>query len=84
MHYLGIEIGGTKLQLGVGSGDGTLAGLLRGTVDPDAGGEGIRLSETRCDPTGCGRGSGRLLRIAVRPPLSRGKWRMRNAAKKNR
>jgi glucokinase len=40
--YLGIEIGGTKLQLGVGRGDGQLAGLWRGSVDRDAGGEGIR------------------------------------------
>jgi len=42
MHYLGIEIGGTKLQLGVGPGDGTLAGLWRETVDVAAGPEGIR------------------------------------------
>src|SRR5438874_4311218 len=42
MHYLGIEIGGTKLQLGLGPGDGTLAGLWRGTVDVAAGAEGIR------------------------------------------
>ena len=40
--YLGIEIGGTKLQLGVGPGGGTLAGLWRGRVDVVAGGEGIR------------------------------------------
>jgi len=40
--YLGIEIGGTKLQLGVGAGDGTLAGLWRGSVDVAAGAEGIR------------------------------------------
>ncbi len=40
--YLGIEIGGTKLQLGLGRGDGTLAGLWRGSVDAAAGGEGIR------------------------------------------
>lgn len=40
--YLGIEIGGTKLQLGVGRGDGTLVGLWRGSVDSAAGGEGIR------------------------------------------
>jgi glucokinase len=40
--YLGIEIGGTKLQLGVGAGDGALAGLWRGTVDVKAGPEGIR------------------------------------------
>jgi glucokinase len=40
--YLGIEIGGTKLQLGVGPGDGTLAGMWRNTVDVAAGPEGIR------------------------------------------
>src|SRR5947207_6006679 len=40
--FLGIEIGGTKLQLGVGAGDGVLAGLWRGTVDVAAGPEGIR------------------------------------------
>src|SRR5262245_29752426 len=40
--YLGIEIGGTKLQLGLGPGDGTLAGLWRGNVDVAAGAEGIR------------------------------------------
>lgn len=40
--YLGIEIGGTKLQLGVGPGDGTLAGLWRGPVDTAAGADGIR------------------------------------------
>jgi len=40
--YLGIEIGGTKLQLGLGPGDGTIIGLWRGQVDPAAGGEGIR------------------------------------------
>jgi glucokinase len=42
MHFLGIEIGGTKLQLGLGAGDGQLAGLWRGTVDVAAGPEGIR------------------------------------------
>ncbi|MGL4552271.1 MAG: ROK family protein [Gemmataceae bacterium] len=40
--YLGIEIGGTKLQLGVGADDGTLAAVWRGTVDPNRGAEGIR------------------------------------------
>src|SRR5829696_8275927 len=40
--YLGIEIGGTKLQLGLGRGDGDLLGLWRGTVDAAAGGDGIR------------------------------------------
>jgi glucokinase len=42
MRYLGIEIGGTKLQLGIGPGDGTLAALWRESVDAAAGGEGIR------------------------------------------
>jgi glucokinase len=40
--YLGIEIGGTKLQLGVGADDGKLRGLWRGVVDVAAGPEGIR------------------------------------------
>ena len=39
---LGIEIGGTKLQLGLGRGDGVLVDLERRRVDPEAGGEGIR------------------------------------------
>lgn len=40
--YLGIEIGGTKLQIGLGPGDGTLRALWRGGVDVARGGEGIR------------------------------------------
>ena len=40
--FLGIEIGGTKLQLGLGHGDGHLLALWRGTVDPAAGSAGIR------------------------------------------
>jgi glucokinase len=40
--YLGIEIGGTKLQLGVGADDGTLVAVWRGTVNPTLGAEGIR------------------------------------------
>jgi glucokinase len=40
--YLGIEIGGTKLQLGVGAGDGSaLVALDRHTVDPAGGAVGI-------------------------------------------
>jgi glucokinase len=48
--YLGIEIGGTKLQLGVGHGDGTLAALWRGSVDVAAGPEGIRRQITAAVP----------------------------------
>jgi len=40
--FLGIEIGGTKLQLGIGLGDGALAGLWRGAVAPADGADGIR------------------------------------------
>lgn len=49
-HYLGIEIGGTKLQLGIGRGDGTLAALWRGKVDVAAGPEGIRRQITMAVP----------------------------------
>jgi glucokinase len=39
--FLGIDIGGTKLQLGVGRGDGTLAALERYDVNPAHGARGI-------------------------------------------
>jgi glucokinase len=54
--FLGIEIGGTKLQLGLGPGDGTLAALWRGTVDVRAGGEGIRKQILAAVPDLLGRG----------------------------
>jgi glucokinase len=41
---VGIEIGGTKLQVGVGSEDGRLRALVRRKVEPSRGGEGIRES----------------------------------------
>ncbi len=40
--FLGIEIGGTKLQLGLGRGDGEILALWRGTVEKGSGGDGIR------------------------------------------
>ncbi len=40
--FLGIEIGGTKLQLGLGPGDGELLGLHSREVDPAGGAEAIR------------------------------------------
>ena len=40
--YLGIEIGGTKLQLGVGPGDGSITRLVRLPVEPRLGAQGIR------------------------------------------
>ena len=48
--YLGIEIGGTKLQLGVGPDDGRLRGLWRGGVDVAAGPDGIRRQITAAVP----------------------------------
>ncbi len=48
---LGIEIGGTKLQIGLGHGDGRLLAIERFTVDPAKGGEGIRRTlESGFDP----------------------------------
>ena len=40
--FLAIEIGGTKLQLGLGRGDGEILALWRGTVEKGSGGDGIR------------------------------------------
>lgn len=42
MTYLGIEIGGTKLQLVAGTSDGRILERRRVTVNLEAGGEGIR------------------------------------------
>jgi glucokinase len=39
--FVGVEIGGTKLQVGVGRGDGTIVQLWRGMVDRAAGAHGI-------------------------------------------
>ena len=48
--FLGIEIGGTKLQLGLGHGDGVLTGLWRGAVDPSQGADGIRRQIVQAVP----------------------------------
>jgi glucokinase len=68
---VGIEIGGTKLQAGVGLRDGKLLALVRRAVDPSKGGSGIReqipslieeaISKAGCSPkdlTGLGVGFG--------------------------
>lgn len=47
---LGLEIGGTKLQLGVGPGDGTLVALERFDVDPSRGASGIRQTIAEVGP----------------------------------
>lgn len=48
---IGIEIGGTKLQLAAGRSDGTIDELLPFTVDSEAGGEGIRQQIAIALPT---------------------------------
>jgi glucokinase len=40
--FLGIEIGGTKLQIGLGRGEGVISALWRGAVNPSVGSAGIR------------------------------------------
>jgi len=48
--FLGIEIGGTKLQLGVGSGDaGELAAIVRHDVDPRQGATAILDDAHACN-----------------------------------
>src|ERR1051325_10293302 len=49
--YLGIEIGGTKLQLGLGDGMGTIHALVRETVVPADGADGIRRQDEAAVPT---------------------------------
>ncbi len=41
-YILGVEIGGTKLQLGIGTPEGEIVATQQGGVDPALGGEGIR------------------------------------------
>src|SRR5437870_2956083 len=48
--FLGIEIGGTKLQLGVGPGDGTIVALERLPVDAQRGAAAIREQILRSAP----------------------------------
>jgi glucokinase len=48
--YLGIEIGGTKLQFGLGPGDGTLRAFKRLPVDVGEGAAGIREQILRTVP----------------------------------
>lgn len=48
--YLGIEIGGTKLQVGLGAGDGRIAALWRGRVEAARGAEAIRQQLAQAVP----------------------------------
>ena len=48
--FLGLEIGGTKLQLGLGDGDGVIHALWRGAVVPADGADGIRRQISQAVP----------------------------------
>ena len=73
--YLGIEIGGTKLQLGLGPGDGTLLGLWRGEVVPRHGAEGIRRQIVEAVPQLCGRKPASSARLwPASASVSAGRW----------
>jgi glucokinase len=72
--FLGIEIGGTKLQLGVGRGDGKLLGLWRGAVVAGRGAAGIQEQITSAIPellgkAGVGRGELRGVGIGFGGPV---------------
>ena len=82
--FLGIEIGGTKLQLGLGHGDGAIAALWRGTVNPADGGDGIRKQIVAAMPelfarAGIERGS---LRVSASALV--GQWTMRRVRSSSR
>jgi glucokinase len=65
---LGIEIGGTKLQLGLGEGDGQLHALWRGAVEPANGADGIRAQIQAALPdllTQAGVGRGDLKGVGI-------------------
>src|SRR5688572_30246242 len=78
---LGIEIGGTKLQLGIGPGTGDLAVLERLRVDPDRAAAGIlgQLEETYprlLDRVGLSRGQVRAAGIGFGGPVDDARGRI--------
>jgi glucokinase len=62
---LGIEIGGTKLQLGLGRGDGTIVALERRQVIPGRGAEGIRAQICEATSILLGRGDERPVALGI-------------------
>ena len=82
--FLGIEIGGTKLRLGLGNGDGAIAALWRGTVNPADGGDGIRKQIVAAMPelfarAGIERGS-----LRASASASADQWTMRRVRSSSR
>lgn len=62
---MGVEIGGTKLQLGLGHGDGRLLALERRTVDPSRGAEGLRADLVSAFETLVSRGEAGGARVSA-------------------
>lgn len=69
--FLGIEIGGTKLQLGVGQADGQLAALERLDVVPSDGAEGILRAIAETGPALIQRYQARRVGIGFGGPVDR-------------
>jgi glucokinase len=66
--FLGIEIGGTKLQLGLGDGAGTIHALWRGVIVPADGADGIRRQIVAATPellASAKRERGALTRVGI-------------------
>ncbi len=81
---LGIEIGGTKLQLGLGRGDGQLLALERRKIEPSLGASAI-LGQVQdaysglLDSAGIGRGEVRAAGIGFGGPVDAARGRIRTS-----
>jgi glucokinase len=72
MNALGVEIGGTKLQVVCGTADGRITDRQRFTVDRDAGGEGIRAQVATTIPALIARHTPRAIGVGFGGPVD---WR---------
>jgi glucokinase len=71
MNLVGIEIGGTKLQLCVGNADGEIHERRRFAIDPAAGGEGIRARIAEALPEMVRAADARAVGIGFGGPVDR-------------
>jgi len=69
MHFLAIEIGGSKLQVCAGTADGAIVDRKRFTVDRAAGGEGIRAHIAAAIPELAARWSPRAIGVGYGGPV---------------
>ena len=72
MHFLAIEIGGTKLQVCAGTADGAIVARARFAVDRAAGGEGIRAQIIGALPELIAKWSPRAIGVGYGGPVD---WR---------